>query len=164
MGLFRLLFGNDSAREIHDEAHRSQYGYDVLEIKRTWLYTTEYGKIGSFDPKGNIFLDYNVENACRIRCETYLAGFLSEIAADTIALSIVRVRDIKDGHGLEWSSSGQFAVVDNTGALYGMIYDYDTKKHKLRPGDKIKVAVSRLPWTTGRTVLWVIGKIEPDKE
>lgn len=48
------MFGNDSTREIHDEAHRSQYGYDVLEIKRTWLYTTEYGKIGSFDLKGNI--------------------------------------------------------------------------------------------------------------
>lgn len=145
----------------HDDSSRAlpREDYETLESTRSWMYVAERGEKDNWYPNGNQYIDYSVANACRIRAERYLQKPLSAIEGDTIALNVAHIANVKDSRGLTWHEDGQFAVVDDAGRLYGMIYDFDAERYELEPGDRIKVAVSRRPWTAEYVVLWSLGKI-----
>lgn len=146
------------------QTETSREDYETLEDTRSWTYVVERGEKGRCTPYDNTDIDFAVSEARRIRAERYIQEPLSAIEGDTIALNVTYVSDVKDYRGLPWHEDGQFAVVDDSGRLYGMIYDFDAEHQKLKPGDRIGVAVSRRPWTGEGVVLWSLGKISDNGE
>ena len=110
----------------------------------------------SWKPEQNNCINFWVDGAWPIRLETYIQPALRSIEGDTIVLSVAKTNEIKDSRGLD-IHFGQYAIVDNNGSLFGVLYYRDAKKLGLRAGDKVKVAVSRRPWTASAVQLWALA-------
>lgn len=167
MKLFSKIFGlKPNSGETSKPSQKKPIGYDPIvsartleeEGSRTWLFTAEYGKRGSWIPEPNGCISYAVKDSERIVTAVEFVDRYKQLHGDTVELRAVSSSKARRTSPY-WKprTSDQFAIVDDNNVLIGTIRKEQLQftGHKLN--EPMRCAVVRPPWSEETTLFILHG-------